>query len=87
MAQLGRPLPNSRTPFADGSSRVKVVSAPLQPSSAVDTESLFASYAPYVAFVAIRILGRDDDVDDVVQDVFEAALRGLAIWPTLNLTL
>ena len=70
-------MPNTKTPLADGSSRVKVVSAPLQPSSAVDTESLFASYAPYVAFVAIRILGRDDDVDDVVQDVFEAALRGL----------
>jgi RNA polymerase sigma-70 factor (ECF subfamily) len=37
----------------------------------------FRRYSPYVAAVAIRILGRDDEVDDVVQDVFLAAQRGM----------
>lgn len=37
---------------------------------------LFRAYSGYVATIAVRILGRDDDVDDVVQDVFLAALSG-----------
>jgi RNA polymerase sigma-70 factor (ECF subfamily) len=42
-----------------------------------DVAGVFRAYAPYVAAVAIRLLGRDDDIDDVVQDVFVAALKGL----------
>jgi RNA polymerase sigma-70 factor (ECF subfamily) len=42
-----------------------------------DIAGVFHAYAPYVAAVAIRLLGRDDDIDDVVQDVFVAALKGL----------
>ncbi len=41
-------------------------------------EEAFRSYAGYVAGVAYRILGRADEVDDVVQDVFLKAMRGLA---------
>ncbi len=41
-------------------------------------ESLFASHAAYVAVIAHRILGRTQDVDDTVQDVFVEAQRGLA---------
>lgn len=37
----------------------------------------FRSYAPYVAAVALRLLGRDDEVDDLVQEVFLVALRGI----------
>jgi len=37
----------------------------------------FRAYAPYVAAVAIRLLGRTEEVDDVVQDVFLRAHRGL----------
>jgi RNA polymerase sigma-70 factor (ECF subfamily) len=40
-------------------------------------EALFRRYSPYVAAVAFRLLGRDDEIDDVVQEVFLAALRGL----------
>jgi RNA polymerase sigma-70 factor, ECF subfamily len=35
------------------------------------------AYRGYVAAVVMRILGRDDDVDDVVQDTFVRALDGL----------
>jgi RNA polymerase sigma-70 factor, ECF subfamily len=41
-------------------------------------EEAFRSYAGYVAGVAYRVLGREAEVEDVVQDVFLRALRGLA---------
>lgn len=49
------------------------------PESAVDItiEDLYKRFAPYVAAIASRILGRENEVDDVVQDVFMAALSGL----------
>lgn len=42
-----------------------------------ELEGVFRAYSGYVATIAVRILGRDDEVDDVVQDVFLAALSGL----------
>lgn len=45
-------------------------------ASATTPEALFRDHAPYVARVALRVLGRGPDVDDVVQEVFLAALRG-----------
>ena len=44
---------------------------------ATDFDTLYLRYAPYVASIASRILGRDGDLDDLVQDVFVNALRGL----------
>jgi RNA polymerase sigma-70 factor (ECF subfamily) len=38
---------------------------------------LFRRYASYVATIGIRLLGRDDELDDLVQDVFIEAHRGL----------
>jgi RNA polymerase sigma-70 factor (ECF subfamily) len=35
---------------------------------------LFQRFAPYVAKIGLSILGRESDVDDLVQDVFLAAL-------------
>ncbi len=49
--------------------------APVDPR---DFDQVFRRYAPYVARVATRLLGRDDEVDDLVQDVFLEAHRGLA---------
>jgi RNA polymerase sigma-70 factor (ECF subfamily) len=46
-------------------------------ANALDLDTLFRRYSPYVAAVAHRLLGRDDDVDDTVQEVFLAAVRGL----------
>ncbi len=42
-----------------------------------DFDQVFRRYAPYVARVAARLLGRDGEVDDLVQDVFLEAHRGL----------
>ena len=43
----------------------------------LDAGMLFHRYSSYVAAVAHRLLGRDDEVDDTVQEVFLAAVRGL----------
>jgi len=38
---------------------------------------LFRRYARYVATIGLKLLGRDDELDDLVQDVFIEAHRGL----------
>jgi RNA polymerase sigma-70 factor (ECF subfamily) len=43
----------------------------------LDLDTLFRRYSSYVAAVAYRLLGRDEEVDDTVQEVFLAAVRGL----------
>jgi RNA polymerase sigma-70 factor (ECF subfamily) len=43
----------------------------------LDLDSLFRRYSPYVAAIAYRLLGRDEDVDDIIQEVFLAAVRGV----------
>src|SRR5688500_10395216 len=40
-------------------------------------ERLYEEFAPYVAALASRVLGRASEVDDIVQDVFALAVRGL----------
>jgi RNA polymerase sigma-70 factor (ECF subfamily) len=47
------------------------------PAGPLDLEQAFSLYSRYVARLALRLLGRQDEVDDVVQDVFLAAFRGL----------
>jgi len=43
----------------------------------LDFDGVFRRYASYVAAIAHRLLGRDDEVDDTVQEVFLAAVHGL----------
>jgi len=43
----------------------------------VDFDAVFRRYAPYVGAIVARLVGRADDVDDIVQDVFFQAHRGL----------
>lgn len=43
-----------------------------------DFDDVFRRYSPYVARVALRLLGNDGEVDDLVQDVFLEAHRGLS---------
>lgn len=43
----------------------------------VDLSSAFRAYGRYVAWIGMRILGRPEDVDDLVQDVFLDAVRGI----------
>jgi RNA polymerase sigma-70 factor (ECF subfamily) len=38
-------------------------------------EALFRRFAPYVARIGLRLLGRESDVDDLIQEVFLAAFR------------
>jgi len=37
--------------------------------------ALFERYAPYVARIGLRLLGRESDVDDMIQEVFVAAFK------------
>src|SRR5690606_17816100 len=52
-----------------------VVEHPVAPP--VDLASAFRAYGRYVAWIGMRILGRPEDVDDLVQDVFLDAVRGI----------
>src|SRR5207245_4945312 len=49
-----------------------VIAEPMQ------LDALYRRYAGYVAAVAVRLLGRDGEIDDLVQDVFVEAVRGVA---------
>jgi RNA polymerase sigma-70 factor (ECF subfamily) len=40
-------------------------------------QHIFREYSGFVATVAYRLLGRDDGVDDIVQEVFVIAIRGV----------
>lgn len=48
-----------------------------RPAPPVDLASAFRAYGRYVAYIGTRILGRKEDVDDLVQDVFLDAIRGI----------
>jgi RNA polymerase sigma-70 factor (ECF subfamily) len=50
---------------------------PVVAEAAPSVESAFRAYAPYVAAVARRLVGRDHDLEDIVQDVFLASVRAL----------
>lgn len=41
-------------------------------------DAVFRRYAPYVGALVLKLIGRPGDVDDVVQDVFIQAHRGLS---------
>jgi RNA polymerase sigma-70 factor (ECF subfamily) len=42
---------------------------------ALTDAQLFKRFAPYVARIGLRLLGREADVDDLIQEVFLAAFR------------
>ena len=51
---------------------------------APDLDALFRRYSPYVAFIAHRLTGSPPDVDDIVQDVFLDAERGVSKLRDIN---
>lgn len=54
-------------------------SPPIEPDAEPSRfDDVFRRYSPYVARVALRLLGNDSEVDDLVQDVFLEAHRGLS---------
>jgi RNA polymerase sigma-70 factor (ECF subfamily) len=42
-----------------------------------ELDALYRAYAPYVAGIALKLLGRDSEIEDVVQNVFLQAIDGL----------
>jgi RNA polymerase sigma-70 factor, ECF subfamily len=44
---------------------------------AADPDALYRRYAPYVAAIGLRMLGRDGELDDLVQDTFVIALGAI----------
>lgn len=65
VAASSRPLPNAGPGAAPESA----------PGSRDQLNQLIRAHSPYVAGLAYRLMGRDDEVDDVVQDVFLAYFR------------
>lgn len=49
----------------------------VQSTERLDTAAAFRRYAPYVAKIGLRVLGRRDELDDFVQDVFVTVHRKL----------
>ena len=49
-----------------------------EPATLPTLNEIFRRYSPYVAAIGLRLLGRVEEIEDVVQDVFIAAHRGLA---------
>lgn len=47
-------------------------------AAAPDLDALFREHAPYLARIAARLLGNRAEVDDLVQDVFIVAMRGIS---------
>ena len=69
--------PNEKSRSGAGPSDAALVVA-ARAGEAWAQEALYRRHAPRLNAVAFRLLGRDDEVDDVVQDAFVAALGGLA---------
>ena len=63
------------TPAEVAAAEVAALKPVVEP--ALDLDGLFRRYSPYVAAIAHRLLGRDEDVDDTIQEVFVAAVRGV----------
>ena len=49
----------------------------IPPVEPLDFDRVFRAYAAYVAAIGFKIMGRDDDLDDLVQEVFIEAHRSL----------
>ena len=60
-----------------GGGAVAPARASAEPPHPLDLETAFRQHAPYVARVALRVLGRRDEVEDLVQEVFLQAHRKL----------
>ena len=68
--------PEGRAPSVDGA-LLHVEGGIASPRAALRArlDELFTQHSPYVARLAHRMMGRDSEVDDIVQDVFVQLLR------------
>lgn len=63
--------------MSDERPALRLVPAAPAADAPASLEQLYRQYGAYVAAIAHRLLGRDDEVDDVVQDVFLDAWKGV----------
>lgn len=56
---------------------LQLVKPEADPARALSFDELYARYARHVAAIGFRLLGRDSEVDDLVQEVFIEALKGM----------
>lgn len=74
-ASVSARAPTPIEPFPTGAAASTLgENAPAQP---LDTASAYRRYAPYVAKIGMRILGRRAEIEDFVQDVFVSVHRNL----------
>ncbi len=67
----------ARPPSLSSPARLAVIGSEAPPLEDLDLSSLFQTYSAYVARISIRLLGRDHEIDDAIQDVFLEAIRGI----------
>ena len=81
MPPVTLPTPFARRPklrVLEGGPRAgELAPAPDASAEALEFDAVFRRYAPYVAAIGLRILGREEEIDDLVQEVFLDAHRGL----------
>jgi RNA polymerase sigma-70 factor, ECF subfamily len=69
--EMATPAPSPARP------QLRLVGPGENAAGGYDVEEAFRHFSAYVAHIATRILGREDDIDDLVQDVFCEAIAGL----------
>jgi RNA polymerase sigma-70 factor (ECF subfamily) len=72
--QPSRSFPLSPSPPKPGLALQGALPSLDQPAT---LEGIFRRYSSYVARIGMKLLGRPDEVEDLVQDVFVVAARGL----------
>ena len=77
MSTKGEPIFAPTATAPERTSDQAVTETAARASKTVDIDVVFREQARFVAWVALRILGRDEEVDDVVQEVFLSAMAGL----------
>jgi len=60
---------------SSGRPNLRVVESGFPDTIPESDSELFERFGPYVARIGLRLLGREAEVDDLIQDVFIAALR------------
>ncbi len=55
--------------------QLHLVEPPAPRAAPMTDAQLFKRFAPYVARIGLRLLGRESDVDDLIQEVFLAAFK------------
>jgi RNA polymerase sigma-70 factor, ECF subfamily len=61
--------------MSSSSPQLRLIDPHQPPETLLSDAALFKRFAPYVARIGLRLLGRESDVDDLIQEVFFAAFK------------